>query len=197
MKKNGFTLVELLAVIVILGLLIAIAVPSALKLSSKVKEKSLDTKIDLIEQAAMNFGQSNLSLIKKGASLSDTSKSFTCTMTYDGDEIKSIVYSSYAGTYSPTTDLGTNKYWCTKVLLEDLVDSNELDWDEEDVCPDCENAEAYNNIIVNPATNYIMNKCIVYVYYKYNRVYAVFDRTTCDKKSDDIIEGRQYRRANS
>ena len=155
------------------------------------------TKIDLIEQAAMNYGQSNLSLIKKGASITDSSKSFICKMTYDGEDITNIVYSAREGGYSPTAELGNNTYWCTKVLLEDLVDSNELDWDEEGVCPDCEDKKLYNNIIVNPATNYIMNKCIVYVYYKYNRVYAVFDRTTCDKKSDIAVDGRQYRRANS
>ena len=195
MKKNGFTLVELLAVIVILGLLIAIAVPSALKLSTKVKEKSYDTKVDLIEQAAMNFGQSNLGLIKKGASLYDTSKSFICTMTYDGDNITNINYS--ARTYNATATLGANTYWCTKVLIEDLVDSNDLDWDEEGVCEGCQDEKNYNNIVVNPATNYIMNKCVVYVYYKYNRVYAVFDRKTCDVKSDIPNEGNQYRRVNA
>lgn len=194
MKKNGFTLVELLAVIVILGLLIAIAVPSALKLSNKVKEKSYSTKIDLIEQAAMNFGQSNLSLIKKGASLVDTSKSFTCKMTYDGDNITDIVYSNKA--YNPTATLAENEFWCTKVLLEDLVDANDLDWDEEGVCPECSDQKNYNNVIVNPATNYIMNKCVVYVYYKYNRVYAVFDKKKCDIKGDTPIEGNSYRRVN-
>ena len=38
MNKKGFTLVELLAVIVVLGLIIAIAVPSINAISIKIKE---------------------------------------------------------------------------------------------------------------------------------------------------------------
>lgn len=60
MKNNrGFTLVEIISVIVLLGLIIGIAVPSVMTASTNVKKKTLQTKIDNIEQAAVLYGQNN------------------------------------------------------------------------------------------------------------------------------------------
>lgn len=58
MKNNkGFTLVELLAVIVILALLITIAVPSTIAVSNKLKVNMYCKKIDSIEVAAKLYGE--------------------------------------------------------------------------------------------------------------------------------------------
>lgn len=58
MKNNkGFTLVELLAVIVVLAIIIGIAVPSAISVSNKSKVKMYKTKIDLILRAAELYAQ--------------------------------------------------------------------------------------------------------------------------------------------
>ena len=46
MNKKGFTLVELLAVIVILGLLMAIAIPSVTKYITQSRKKTLISSID-------------------------------------------------------------------------------------------------------------------------------------------------------
>ncbi len=51
-NKKGFTLVELLAVIVLLGVLIAIAVPSVLGISKKIKENMYEAKVKTVEVAA-------------------------------------------------------------------------------------------------------------------------------------------------
>ena len=51
-NEKGFTLVELLAVIVILGVLTAIAVPSVLGISKKIKTDMYESKIKTIEVAA-------------------------------------------------------------------------------------------------------------------------------------------------
>ena len=59
MNKKGFTLVELLAVIIILGLLIAIAVPSYIGVSKRIKEKMWDNKLKMIETAVEMYVQDN------------------------------------------------------------------------------------------------------------------------------------------
>ncbi len=60
-NKKGFTLVELLAVIVLLGVLIAIAVPSVLGISKKIKENMYDAKLKTIEVAAEAWADDNKS----------------------------------------------------------------------------------------------------------------------------------------
>lgn len=58
MKKNkGFTLVELLAVIVILAILITIAVPSTISISNRLKKNMYCKKIDSIEIEAKLYGE--------------------------------------------------------------------------------------------------------------------------------------------
>ena len=63
-NKKGFTLVELLSVIVLIGLLVGIGIPGISRISSNMKKKSLNTKIDLIEQAGIFWGQDNKAMLQ-------------------------------------------------------------------------------------------------------------------------------------
>lgn len=58
MKKNkGFTLVELLAVIVIIGIIIGIAVPSVIGISRRMQTNMYCTKITVLEKNAIRYAQ--------------------------------------------------------------------------------------------------------------------------------------------
>ena len=58
-KKNGFTLVELLGVIVIIGILSTMAITGVTKLINKTKNVSDDTLKDTARMAAESFMQAN------------------------------------------------------------------------------------------------------------------------------------------
>ena len=57
MGKKGFTLVELLAVIVLLAVIMVIAVPAIGGITGSINQNMLDEKIELIEEAAILYGQ--------------------------------------------------------------------------------------------------------------------------------------------
>lgn len=58
-NKKGFTLVELLSVIVLISLLLGLGIPGISRISKRMKERSYNTKVDLVEQAAVLWGQDN------------------------------------------------------------------------------------------------------------------------------------------
>lgn len=74
-KKNGFTFVELLVVLLILSILMVIAVPSIMSMSNKMKARGLNSKIEAIESATIVYVQKNSNSIK--SDLGGTCKSNT------------------------------------------------------------------------------------------------------------------------
>ncbi|MBQ3021034.1 MAG: prepilin-type N-terminal cleavage/methylation domain-containing protein [Bacilli bacterium] len=64
MNKKGFTLVEILSVIVLISLLLGLGIPGVMKISENMKKKSLNTKIKLIEEAGVFWGQDNKTLLQ-------------------------------------------------------------------------------------------------------------------------------------
>ena len=57
MNKKGFTMVELLVVIVILAIVVVIAVPSIAGINNLIKNNMLEKKAEIIEEAAVLYGQ--------------------------------------------------------------------------------------------------------------------------------------------
>ena len=67
MKNKGFTLVEILAVIVILGLLVTFAVPNIIKTAKKSKDNMFENKVGMIEKAAELYIEDNHDSVESGA----------------------------------------------------------------------------------------------------------------------------------
>lgn len=59
MKKNGYTLVEVLAVIIILSLLTAVIIPTVDAIIESNKEKAYQIQVDLLLDGLENWGASN------------------------------------------------------------------------------------------------------------------------------------------
>lgn len=199
MKKNGFTLVELLAVIIIISILAVLAVPSAIELGKKVKEKAYLSKIEIIEKNAINYGQTNIYSLKEGYNPLRKGN-YTCKFNLDSKgNITNVELRPQSAGYNETKTLEENEYWCFRLMLEELVEEKNLSWDEENACSSCE-AESdksnYDKIIINPKSNYIINKCYMYLYYKNNRVYSYFDVNNCNIQSDTPQDGQEYKRVN-
>lgn len=66
MKKNGFTLVELIAIIIVLGLLAIITVPVVNNTIKNTKYKSYDAQVAMIIEAAKKWGVKNASKLPDG-----------------------------------------------------------------------------------------------------------------------------------
>ena len=56
MKKNGFTLVELLSVLIILGILVVLTIPAFANIYTGVRRENLNGKITEIKAAALKYG---------------------------------------------------------------------------------------------------------------------------------------------
>ena len=64
-NNKGFTLVEILSVLVLIGLLFGLGVPAVSKISKNMKARTYNQKINLIEEAGKLWGQDNKALLQK------------------------------------------------------------------------------------------------------------------------------------
>lgn len=65
-KNKGFTMVELLAVITIMGLLAMVAIPAVTKYLIKSRTTSLDTMVKSTYEAAENYMMNNNIIVRSG-----------------------------------------------------------------------------------------------------------------------------------
>lgn len=79
MKKNGFTLIEVLAVLVILSIIMSIGAISVINIRNNSYEDLLETKKQNLESAAIVYGQENPDVLKDKCEV-DNYKSDYCTM---------------------------------------------------------------------------------------------------------------------
>lgn len=102
MNKKGFTFIELLAVLVIIGIVLLIAIPSIRYADRRFHEKAYNTKVEMIKNAATEYG----------------------------DDYKEIIlYSGTGTTYTdPTT---TSTYPAINVTVRDLLNNGYITKDKE------------------------------------------------------------------
>ena len=105
MKRNGFTLIEMLAVFCIMGLLIILGVPAYLGVYTATRRNNYQGKIKEIEIAAEKYGSARKDEIKKyydeNKSCVDTSISYLIEQGYLTSESKTNNYIINPTTMSP------------------------------------------------------------------------------------------------
>ncbi len=108
-NKNGFTLTEVLAVIAIISVISLIAVPSVMMVTSSIKERLYNSKIDYLVSAAELYGQDNSSIY------GTPNPNIPACATVNEDEacvqVKKLIEEEYA-----EIDIKTNTNTCTDPL---------------------------------------------------------------------------------
>jgi len=156
MNNKGFTLVEIISVIALLALVIIITVPIIGNVSESVKKKTLQTKIDNIEKAAVLYGQENRE-----------------------DFLNNDTVSTCLEEHCPRKDDGTriDNCYCfnSKITVSDLISDNRLEEDE---------IRESNKVIVNPLDETkTLNECEIQIYQKYGKIYAIYEKTEINKNT--------------
>lgn len=99
MKKDGFTLVELIGIIGLMAVLMVLLIPTISSSSTKSKNKIYETKMDLIESAAIMFGQDNYRSIVN-ESHKDSSGNLLKTI-----KVKDLIPDYYTADNDSSTDM--------------------------------------------------------------------------------------------
>lgn len=102
MNKKGFTFVELLAVIMLIGVILLVAIPSIRYADRKFHEKAYNTKIELIKNAAQEYG----------------------------DDFKEVIMYSTGGTTFTDPSTGVS-YPSTSITVRDLLNNGYITSDNE------------------------------------------------------------------
>ena len=157
MNKKGFTLVEVIVVISLLGLVVIITSTSILSGSTRAKEKMLETKIKNIEKAAILYGQDNRNKINVIGNDSDLHP--LCFKEGSATPIPNCYYFSNNGTNSSVITVG---FLADNPDGDDTTDDAYLEYDKD-------------SDIVNPVDeSKVMNSCEIQIYQKYGKIYADF-----------------------
>ncbi len=144
MNKKGFTLVELLAVIVLIALVSILAFSGVGAVSKAIKKSIWENKIELIENGAIRYGEDNM-------------YDLTHPFIVDGKQ-EDITCDGYIAGISHDVEI------CKKRSVDELLKRNYIATNERD-----ENDE---KIIINDVTDEIVNDTYVYIWVENDVVYA-------------------------
>ena len=169
MNKKGFTLVELLSVLVLLGMIIGIAVPGVMRANKKAKEKTLLTKVKNIEKAAVLYGQDNRDKFDE-----------KCTINLiDYNECMHIITVDDLIIEEQTLNKDTNEWEITKQSYISFDDNKNIECYKDSDTFSCENGQINKKIIKGNILNPLdekkyLNNCKIQIYRKYGKIYAVY-----------------------
>lgn len=107
MKKNGFTLIEVLAVLVILSIIMSIGAISVINIRNNSYKDLLETKKQNLEAAAIVYGQENPDVLKDKCEV-DSYKSDYCAMVTVATLINGKYFKSTETNASGEVDLINN-----------------------------------------------------------------------------------------
>lgn len=155
MNNKGFTLVEIISVIALLALVMIITVPAISNTSLNIKKKTLNTKVENIEKAAILYAQKhreNFTRLGVNACLNkycfkDGIPISNCECYLEKDDDNNIVEINVA-----------------KLISENLIKEDKI-------------TESNEKIIINPVDeSKYLNECKIQIYQKYGKIYAVYDK---------------------
>lgn len=136
-KKNAFTLVELLGVLVLLAVIGLITVPTVNKLINSSKSKARTAQILLIEKAARSWASENTNL------LSEASTYYL--------EVQTLVDDNYLGADSlvDPEDSTKNLNQCVRIYYDNNYNSYQYTYSNcaQNVNTDCFTFDSVNNVI--------------------------------------------------
>ena len=170
MNKNGFTLVEIIAVIALLGLVMIIFMPNILDGGKNAKIKTLESKIKNIEKAAVLYGQESenkIKFTKKNIECSYCEKPFEDDGTCNGDINNGKCYIK-------------NCYCFESVITVDDLAKTRTDAEGNTIEGYIKYDDGSN--IINPYNDSKINDCTIQIYQKYGKIYAVYDKETNEGK---------------
>ncbi len=113
MNKKGFTLVELLAVLVLLGVIMTLSFNAYMGISASSDEKLLEAKYEEIRHAAIDYGQSNPNVLTETCVVSGQNYSNCKVVT-----VKELLDNQYL--YSEETDSVGNKLFTNNVTKKSM-----------------------------------------------------------------------------